>query len=352
RDYPEPSVLRQIFNAAGAEPQSSERIRKKVKMDEEPFEKALEKLWIHHGALVDADGNVSRGADSWEIPYLAQRDHKLAQLDQMMRCAEAHGCRMLHLVRHFGDQEDSGEACGICDVCDPVSCLVRRFRLPAPDEAQALAEVLRSLRRRDGQSTGQLFRDLTGDGLPGDFDRKAFERLLGGLIRAGLVRLREDEFEKDGKVIRFQRAGLTPDGLRTPDDPAALAAFIQLAVEAPASQPKPRERKKKSSAASPLKALKDRFTRKRKEVQDVLPGAEEFVDEPLPALISALKTWRRTEANRKRIPAFRILTDRTLHELASVRPRDEEELLAIRGIGPVVARKYGREILDILEKGE
>jgi DNA topoisomerase-3 len=252
---------------------------------------------------------------------------------------------MLHLVRHFGDQEDSGEPCGVCDVCDPEACLVRRFRLPDPAEARVLSEVLRALRQRDGQSTGQIFREVTaGDG---GLDRKAFERLLGGLSRSGLVRLAEDEFEKDGKTIRFQRAALTADGFRTPPEPAALALFVQLPEDAPAAKPRRRDRKKLDIFA-PIKAIRER---RKGRVQEILPGAEELIDEPLPALVDALKTWRRAEAQRRRVPAFRILTDRAWNALAADRPRSEVDLLNVPGIGPTIVAKYGREILGILEKG-
>jgi DNA topoisomerase-3 len=345
------SVLRQIHKNLTEQSQPGDRVRSQVKIDEEPFEKALEKLWIHGGALVDADGDVARGTDAWERPYLAQRDHKLSQLDQMVRCAEAHGCRMLHLVRHFGDQEDSGKPCGICDVCDPEACLVRRFRTPDPVEARVLAEVLHALRQRDGQSTGQIFKNLDPGLLPHGFDRKSFERLIGGLNRAGLLRVTEDEFEKDGKLIRFQRATLTSDGLRTPPEPAALAAFVQL-VQEPAATPKRRDRKREKEGPSLVKKIRERITGgRRKEPQDVLPGAENYLEEPLPGLVEALKAWRRAEAQRRRVPAFRILTDRTLTELAVARPSDEVELLAVRGIGPALVGKYGKEILGILSGG-
>jgi DNA topoisomerase-3 len=349
RDYPDPSVLGQIQAALSADSQPAAKVRARVKMEEETFAKALEKLWIHGGALVDPDDNVTRGSSDWERPYLAQRDHKLSQIDQMARCAEAHGCRMLHLVRHFGDQEDSGQPCGVCDVCDPEACLVRRFRHPSPREAGALSEILHSLRQRDGQSTGQLFREISVDldGLPEGFDRKAFERLIGGLSRAGLVRVSEDQFEKDGKLIRFQRAMLTPEGIRTVPSPATLALSVQLVEEPAAAAPKRRERKKTGAPAAPGEAR----PRRRKEAQEVLPGAESYLDQPLPALVDALKAWRRNEAQRRRLPAFRILTDRALLELAAARPHDEVALLGIRGIGPTLVRKYGREILTILEKG-
>ena len=49
------------------------------------FDKALEKLWIHGGAVVDYAENVSRGADGWREPYNAQGEHKAAQIELMIR---------------------------------------------------------------------------------------------------------------------------------------------------------------------------------------------------------------------------------------------------------------------------
>ena len=86
-------------------------------MDPEILEKALEKLWIHGGAQVSPEQDLRRGRPDWRAPYLAQRERKVEQLAQMARFAESHGCRMLHLVQHFGDKEDPGTACGHCDAC-------------------------------------------------------------------------------------------------------------------------------------------------------------------------------------------------------------------------------------------
>jgi len=65
--------------------------------------------------------------------------------------------------------------------------------------------------------------------------------------------------------------------------------------------------------------------------------------------VAALKKWRLAEARRRRTPAFRILTDRTLTALAAARPRNEEELLAVSGIGPTLTRKYGERLLKIVK---
>jgi DNA topoisomerase III len=208
RDYPDVAILRKIQGALSAEPRPKEAVLEGLGLDPEVAEKALEKLWIHGGARVDVEGAVARGDGAWRAPYEAQRSHKLANLVQMARFTEAHGCRMLHLVRHFGDQEDSGQPCGVCDVCAPSACVAREFRAPSRDEAQAIARILAALRESE-QPTGRLHRELFPDGA---LARRDFEHLLGGLVRAGLVQVREESFDKDGEQIVYQRASITPRG--------------------------------------------------------------------------------------------------------------------------------------------
>jgi DNA topoisomerase III len=79
-----------------------------------------------------------------------------------------------------------------------------------------------------------------------------------------------------------------------------------------------------------------------------VPGGGASGEASLPGLVEALRAWRLAEARRSRIPAFRVLTDRTLVALATARPEDEEGLLAVPGIGPTLARKYGSKLLAIL----
>ncbi|HEX4962316.1 MAG TPA: DNA topoisomerase 3, partial [Thermoanaerobaculia bacterium] len=335
RDYPDVAELDRIFRALNAQVQVDGQIRKRLGMDEELFERALEKLWSHGGAQVDADGNVALGATAasgWQRAYIAQRDHKLEQLERMVRYAESNGCRMLHLVRHFGDQEDSGAPCGLCDVCAPEACVVRRFRQASAVEREALVGVLKILRRRDGQTTGQLYKELCPEGQP---DRKSFEHLLGGMSRAGLLKLQEDAFEKDGKTIRFQRAVLTSIGYD--GDPAAVGR-VEMAEE----QPRTRKKRQRPDKGEP-KRIRERLA--AQAAQGIEPKTAGLVS---PQLVEALKTWRRAEASRRHVPAFRILTDRAVHAIALNLPRSEADLLNVPGIGPTIVQKYGQVILGIV----
>src|SRR5271163_267646 len=50
RDYPPVALLDRIFAVLGEELQSKETVRRRAKMEEDIFDRALEKLWIHKGA--------------------------------------------------------------------------------------------------------------------------------------------------------------------------------------------------------------------------------------------------------------------------------------------------------------
>nr|WP_276599448.1 RecQ family zinc-binding domain-containing protein [Nannocystis sp. SCPEA4] len=210
RDYPEPKTLAAIYTRLPKTPTPRATLNKKrSRAGREAFERALEKLIVHGGAVESEGGEIAKGGAGWSAGYEAQRAHKEAQLQLMARFAGAHGCRMVHLIRHFGDREDGGEACGLCDVCAPDRCIAQEFRAPSASEKVHVARLLAALAAADGQATGRLHRDTFPGG---DVDRRSFEHLLGGLVAAGLVTIEEASFTKRGKVIPFERATLTAAG--------------------------------------------------------------------------------------------------------------------------------------------
>lgn len=347
RDYPEAHVLGDVFRALKESPLPTEGLSQLVPLEPDVFQKALEKLWVFGGAVVTPEGDVSRGKDGWQRAYEEQREHRKTQLVLMRRFAEGPICRMLQLVRHFGDEEDDGAPCGLCDVCAPGDGLAADTRRTTPMEEAALRRALELLRERDGQTTGQLHAEVVRQ-FPA-VDRRAFEDLLGGLVRAGLVRLEDDAFEKEGRVIRFRRVFLTGAGSR----PGATVE-ARIAVPPP-STAKARKTKglatkrealpkrgpiPKPSAGKPARAAGSA----RGKAGPEAPGA-------LPALVDALRRWRLGEAKKHRLPAFRILTDLTLLDVAARRPRTEAELAEISGIGPSRLARYGARLLELV-RGE
>jgi DNA topoisomerase-3 len=324
RDYPDVSFLDALFAQLLPEPQEKSALQKRLRNMTEEFDKALEKLWIHGGAVVDFAENISRGHDQWREPYLAQGEQKKLQLELMQRYAQGSQCRMAALVRHFGDFADARRPCGKCDFCAPADCLGQRFRLATPAELSAAGRILARLRSQGAKATGKLHGELFPHA---ELTRNEFEEVLGALARAGFVRLTEALFEKDGKSIPYRKAGLTAEGEAMED---AAPRELLMKDEAAATPP-PRKRKKK-----------------RKALRQVSRPAAPQSAKPPAGLEAALRQWRLEEARRLGVPAFRIFSDRALEAIAARRPSSAAELLAIPGIGISTVEKYGARIYRIL----
>jgi RecQ family ATP-dependent DNA helicase len=336
RDYPDVALLDEIFALLRPEPQEKRELQKQVLMEPEVFDRALEKLWTHGGAEVDFAENVSRGHNGWREPYRIQGEQKREHIERMIRYAESDECRMVSVVRHFGDLADAEKPCGICDYCAPAECAAQRFRTATKAEHAALLRVATQLRAGGRKSTGRLYGELYPQQ---DISRDDFENLLGAMSRSGIVRLEAEVFEKNGRQIPYRVVSLTHSGRgvneQTPLD------LVMKDREPPASQRKRKRRERgsageasrpKSGGAPPPVAQTKR-----------LPPAE-----PDLQLEEALRAWRLAEARRLGVPAFRIFTDRTLRALTTLRPRNTSEMLSVPGIGLRTAERYGEQIYRIL----
>src|SRR6476620_11701852 len=101
RDYPEVSVLDRIYGALNGDPVEKGKLQRRLKIEADLFDKALEKLWIHGGATVDYEDRVGWGEKSWRASYLQQTELRSSQIEHVLRFASTNACRMGTLVRHF-----------------------------------------------------------------------------------------------------------------------------------------------------------------------------------------------------------------------------------------------------------
>lgn len=65
-------------------------------------------------------------------------------------------------------------------------------------------------------------------------------------------------------------------------------------------------------------------------------------------VFDALKEWRTQVASVAGVPAYVVMYDRTLAELANALPEKTSELDSIHGLGPVKIEKYGQALLDVI----
>ncbi|MBI2142077.1 HRDC domain-containing protein, partial [Candidatus Woesearchaeota archaeon] len=97
------------------------------------------------------------------------------------------------------------------------------------------------------------------------------------------------------------------------------------------------------------------------EEKEAMPEAKAANSEPLlskdatrtkpkqGSLFEKLKNWRYQTSKEEGIPPYMIMHDRTLLELCERMPINKGELSEIRGIGPAKIRRYGDEILNVLQ---
>ncbi len=332
RDYPDVEVLDRIFSKLGLEPVEKSALQHRLRINSDLFDKALEKLWIHGGAVVDYAENVALGAANWRESYIELGEQKKAQIEHMIRFAETNLCRMSALVRHFGDHDDGHNSCGICDFCAPQDCVAQRFRALRPIEEDAVGRVITALRPVSHKSTGKLHSEL----FPTDaLTRDTFEDLLGAMARAGLVALNDAVFEKDGKKIPYRVVELTEDGDEKWGNEPVEISMKEAAVPASKSN------RKRRSAPKPQAKAKAGQVRKR--TPQATSGDEDRLEK-------ALRAWRLAEAKKLGVPAFRIFSDKVLQAIAESRPETAAELLAIPGLGIKSIEKYGPQLYRILNE--
>jgi ATP-dependent DNA helicase RecQ len=327
RDYPPATDLARVAQVLTDDYLMPEPLAQRLKMDFDTFSKSIEKLIAQGAASIDLAGNVRRNGptsikESWRAGYDAQIAFRRSQIDRMVAFAETQQCRMTAVIRHFGDTADAHRPCGKCDFCSPSTTAAQTFAEPTTSQARDLRTILTALSHAPSKATGKLHTDLALG-----IDRRAFDVLLDALARAGLITLTAETFtNSEGKVLPYKKAALTHEGRS--DDASELAGVVLPAAfeEAPSrSQSKRAMKSKRKSAPEPTAT----FTSAQQQLDDTL------------------RAWRKAEAAKTGKPAFIVLSDAVIRNLAIARPQSIPELLTVSGIGPEKADRFGADIIAI-----
>jgi ATP-dependent DNA helicase RecQ len=233
-----------------------------------------------------------------------------AKLDALLGLCETAGCRRVRLLSYFGEHS---EPCGNCDTCldPPVTwdataaaqkALSAIYRTGQRFGAMHLTDVLRG---RDNERTARWDHDkLTVFGVGADLDESRGAACSGNWWRLGLARV---DHEAYGALKLTEASRPVLKGEQRVDMRRAVAR------KRPAKVPR-------LGAGISLPRVSD-------------------------ALLDRLKAWRLGEARTQSVPAYVILHDSTLIEIASLRPRDIDALARIGGIGAKKLERYGSALL-------
>lgn len=358
KDYPPLATLISVRNMIPPTGIDREALIGTCGIDPEVAENAVAKLWIHEGINVDENDRVFQAGGAFKTTYDTIRAHREAQIDLVHDLVKGAECRMARLVKHFGERGDF--RCGICDNCAPDAALSRRFRPADARELEMTAAILGALRASDGQATGSLYKRLVPSGNP---DRSWFEHLMSSLGRIGLIRFQDDQWQgDDGRIVNFRRANITNFGMQL-EEPGPGDISIEEQVEKPVG----RGAKKRSFIKKRIggKAVQnDGSGSSSPSTRGARPGdGPEATDSdgddgsgdglgamPDKLLLARLKAWRLDIARNHGIPAFRILTDKSIRQIAIDKPTTLEALGRISGIGRHFIEEYADDVLKLIAR--
>lgn len=273
--------------------------------DGEPSE-----AWMAYG-MQDVALQHARIAESGAAE--GQKILESQRLTALLAYCEAPRCRRQVLLNYFGEER---VPCGNCDVCaEPPElwdgtqaaqkALSAIFRTGMRFGVTHLTDILR------GKATDKVKQwnhdQLPTFGVGGDLDDHAWKSVFRQLAAAGLVHV---DMAEHGALQLTETAREVLKGQRT----------VQLR--------RPMRRK-----AAPARSS-------RTVVSD-LSAADD-------ALFQLLRKWRADTAREQSVPAYVILHDKTLRELADVRPTSHGLLAGITGMGSAKIEHYGTELLALI----
>ncbi len=256
--------------------------------------------------------------------------HKWNLFLELMRWVEGGSCRHDAILRYFGDEAETLHGCGKCDACealedgetDPetVSLIVRKALsgVARAHHKLGLQAVVKLLRGEDDPRLARLGLDqVTTYGALRERDADWLLRLLRRCVTAGWV----DFTGGERPVVLLTEAGRA---VMKAERPARLL-LPSRASRAPAGG----------------------GSRARKPVV-VVDGFD--ASSAAAALFETLRAHRMALARAQGVPPYVIASDRSLREIAVMRPKSLGELMGVHGIGQAKADRYGAELLAIVAR--
>jgi ATP-dependent DNA helicase RecQ len=289
------------------------------------------------GLLLVSPGDMARRRRLLEsdAPGEAVLAHKWGLFLELMRWAEGGSCRHDAILRYFGDEAETLDGCGQCDVCealgedaaaDEVTLVVRKALSAVARVHQrfGLQAAVRLLRGEDDPRLSRAGLDRTPTfGVLREHSEPWLLRLLRRCVTAGWV----DFTAGERPVVVLTGAGR-----------ATMKAERPVRLLLP-----PRGDRAPAGAG---RSRRDRSGGGRRSA--VIRGASLETDGASAAVFEALRAHRLAVSRAQGVPPFVVASDRTLREMAALRPRTLDELRTVHGIGPAKIDRYGRGFLEVV----
>ena len=249
-----------------------------------------------------------------EAPEVQKRiEHQ--KINALLGLCEAAICRRQILLEYFAD---SCEPCGNCDTCDTH---------PETFDGTIAAQMGLSAVFRTGQRFGMVY---VIDVLMGKDDER--------ITRFGHDKQSTFAIGKEFSKIEWQNIfrQLVSQNLLMVDVNEHNGIKITE---------KGFQFLKEKATISFRKLTEKQKVKREKKVKKVAIALDNDLDQ---TLYEDLRVTRQQLAKKRRVPAYVIFNDKTLAELAQVKPQSLDEMLDISGIGAAKLKKFGQALLDVI----
>lgn len=251
-------------------------------------------------------------------------EHHLRLLEEVQRFATSHQCRHKTLSEHFGQPyEVATEGCGACDVCLGGMQKLANSGKVAHQILHTSCDLLSKERFRSF-GVNYLVSVLTGARV-----KLVLER--GGDRADGFGAFSGEPVSRVASWVH-QLADLGLIEVSTGQYPVVSVTSEGRAALANESE---------VDLVENVALLSQRGTKTSKGGDSEVEG----VDRPL---YEKLRSWRRTTAAERSVPAYVIFHDVTLMRIAAVLPSSPERLRRIAGVGDRRAQEFGDQLVELI----
>ena len=331
--------------------------------------------------FIDKIGETNGQLTARDIAVLQKRANQ--QLNAMQNYARWERCRRRQILEYFGEDKRP-ENCD-CDVCRAGRPKLKVTGRAAAVVAESAASRVALQAARSGSVERALSPALMGvtlmgvtltAGAVGDVRLAKLKELRRDVVRAlgtmffqhlpdellrrlmasppkTVLELRDD-FEVHNKIIEnFGTRILHVLSAEQEDKQRQLPKARAVAVTACPARPTFGAQEQRGEGGAAAGKGEERTSWAKVGAAKKVAGGKvgTVYGSGVEARFERLRTLRLELARRNQWPAYCVLQDVTLLEIARSQPRTMRELLEIKGVGPKRAEKYGKELLAEVAKG-
>ena len=258
-----------------------------------------------------------------------QQEINKEKLNRMQQYAESDICRRRMLLNYFGETMDHD--CGNCDVCknppqrfDGTIVIQKALSAIARTNQQISQHMLIDILR--GSCSSEMvdkgYSKIKTFGVGRDIPGRDWHNYLLQMLNMGFFEIAYNE----NNHLKITEAGNKVLFGKT------RAPLVVIKYDEPIKKKSTSRSKVKEGKKIPYTLITDNF--------------EKGID----TLFEALRVERKKLADQQAIPAYIVLSDKTLRQLATERPRTLDDLYSISGFSTYKVDKYGKDFIKVIRE--